>query len=117
MNRPYAVTQYWLPEYDGFDVTISRLLHQIRGGHGAMIHRSDGISLRLFAEGPPADSFLPAIWEPREAVLCWLCGGAWPAGYVGFDNQARIAAVVCEDCADTLAAMVVDRHNAGTVGG
>lgn len=117
MGTHYAVTQLFLPEYDGFDATISRLLHQIRSGHGAMIHRSDGVSLRLFAEGRPADVIYPAIWEPREAVLCWLCGGAWPAGYVGYDNRARIAAVVCADCAAALSELVWAAQSAGEVGG
>ena len=116
MDKQYAVSQYFLPEFIGVDATINRLLQQLKAGRGCTIHRADGVTLHVSADAGPADRELPALWEPRPSVACWICGAQWPAGYAGFDHTGRVVVVVCDDCAANLAAMVVDRH-LGTVGG
>lgn len=110
MNGPYAVTQYFLPEHIGVDATINRLLQQLKAGRGFTIHRADGVTLQVSADGGPADRELPALWETRTSVACWICGAQWPEGYAGFDHTGRVVVVVCDDCADNLAAMAAGRR-------
>lgn len=116
MASEYYVKEYFLPEHDGFDVTINRLLQQLRAGYGATIHRADGVTLRLSADRGPALPDNPALWEARDAIRCAICGSCWPEGYVGFDHAGRIVATVCMDCASNLAALLLDAEARGEGG-
>jgi len=110
MDKEYAISQYFLPEFTGVDATVNRLLQQLKAGRGCTIHRADGVTLHVSADAGPADRELPALWETRPSVACWICGAQWPEGYAGFDHTGRVVVVVCSDCAANLTAMVVDRH-------
>ena len=116
MASEYAVKEYYLPEHDGFDATINRLLQQLREGYGVTIHRADGVTLRLSADRGAAQAECPALWEAREAIRCWICGSCWPEGYVGYDHAGRVVATVCTDCASNLAALLLDAEARGEGG-
>lgn len=116
MGSEYAVKDYFLPEHDGFDVTINRLLQQLRQGFGVTIHRADGVTLRVTADAGPDVPECPALWEFRDALRCWICGSCWPEGYAGFDGAGRTVAEVCVDCASNLAALLLDAEARGENG-
>lgn len=116
MANEYAVKEYYLPEHDGFDPTIARLLQQLRAGYGVTIHRADGVTLRLSADRGATHTDAPALWEARPTVRCWICDASWADGYVGFDHAGRVVATVCTDCASNLAAQLLDAELAGEGG-